>query len=47
LPHPKGPREAGNLKLTIYPPLSLRYIIPNLKRIGAVVIKKKLKMFKC
>jgi hypothetical protein len=29
------------------PPLSQNCIITNLKRIGTVVIKKKLKMFKC
>jgi hypothetical protein len=28
-------------------PLSQRYIISNLKRIGVVANKKKLKMFKC
>jgi hypothetical protein len=47
LPRPKGPRVAGNLKFTIYAPLSQRCSISNLKRIGAVVIKRKLKMFKC
>jgi hypothetical protein len=46
-PNPMGPRGAGNLKFTIYAPLSKRCIISKLKRIGAVVIKKKLKMLQC
>jgi hypothetical protein len=39
---PHRPKGAEKLKFTIYAPpsLSLKYIIPNLKRIGAVVIKK-------
>jgi hypothetical protein len=36
----------GNLKFTIYAPLVPKCIIPDLNRIGTVVIKK-LKMFKC
>jgi hypothetical protein len=46
LPRPKGPRGAGNLKFTIYVPLVPKMHYLNLKRIGVVVIKKKLKMFK-
>jgi hypothetical protein len=46
LPHPIGPRGAEILKFTVNAPLSLRCIIPNLKMIGAVVIKK-LEIFKC
>jgi hypothetical protein len=37
------PRGAGNLKFTIYVPLVPKCIISNLKRIGVVAIKKKLK----
>jgi hypothetical protein len=43
LPHPKGPRGTGNLKFTIYAPLVPKTHLSNLKRIGAVVIKKKFK----
>jgi hypothetical protein len=39
-------REEDGLKIGHISPLSQRSIIPNLKIIGAVVIKKKLKMFK-
>jgi hypothetical protein len=46
-PAPKAPGGAGNLKFTIYVPLVQNGFISNLKRIGVVVIKKKLKMFKC
>jgi hypothetical protein len=48
LPYPIGPRGKENWNSQFKPPspLSLGYIIPNLKRIGAVVIKK-LEVFKC
>jgi hypothetical protein len=46
LPRPTEPRGQETWNSQFMSPLSLRCIIPNLKRIGAVVIKK-LKMFKC
>jgi hypothetical protein len=44
---PQRPQGAGNLKFTIYIPLLPNMLHINLKRIGTVVIKKKLKMLKC